>query len=165
MQSYIHLKLIENGITNIHHRPVWRWKMKKALCCIFMIIVSQLACSAKADSTRYVVKFVAGYIPPVCEYNLEKIYDNTYYAEDVNNLTDLEDYIEYIEPDETVQLIEPIEPARNLRGSGLKADSNAANKAWQLEMVKADYAWDMATYGNVLNVAVIESGCNKHIVL
>ncbi|MBR4720582.1 MAG: S8 family serine peptidase [Clostridia bacterium] len=139
--------------------------MKKALCFIFIIIISQLACSAKADSTRYVVKFVAGYIPPVCEYNLEKIYDNTYYAEDVNNLTDLEDYIEYIEPDETVQLIESIEPARNLRGSGSKSNSNVVAKAWQLEMVKADYAWDMATYGNGINVAVIDSGCNKHIDL
>ena len=139
--------------------------MKKALCCILIIIISQLACSAKADSTRYVVKFVAGYIPPVCEYNLEKIYDNTYYADDVNCLTDIKDYIEYIEPDEAVQLIEPITPVRNIRGLGLKADSNAETEAWQLEMVKADYAWDMATYGNNVNVAVIDSGCNKHIDL
>lgn len=134
----------------------------KRVVVLTLILLSIPIFRVNAESGGYIIKFSTNIN---LDSRFEKLFDNTYYTNDLKNLNGLEKYVEYIEPDETVKLIEPIAPARNLCESGLKSSSNAANKAWQLEMVKADYAWDMATYGNGVNIAVIDSGCNKHIDL
>ncbi len=36
------------------------------------------------------------------------------------------------------------------------------SEQWQLQMVNAEFAWNMGTYGNEVNVAVIDTGCNPH---
>ena len=36
------------------------------------------------------------------------------------------------------------------------------DEQWQAKMVKAEFAWDMETYGNEVNVGVIDTGCNQH---
>ena len=40
--------------------------------------------------------------------------------------------------------------------------NSASDEQWQLQMIKAQFAWDMGAYGNGVNVAVIDTGCNPH---
>lgn len=140
--------------------------MNRKLCYIFIImIISQSACPVKANSLRYIVEFVPGYSPPIFEYRLEKIYDNTYYVDDINCLNELKEYIEYIEPDDTIELIQSTIANRKFQVRSSISDNDNMLVTWQLEMVQANYAWDMRTYGNDVNVAIIDSGCSKHIDL
>ncbi|MBQ3427782.1 MAG: S8 family serine peptidase [Clostridia bacterium] len=112
----------------------------------------------QADSGGYIVKFVPDTIPP--DIKFERLFDNTYYTKDINNLNGLEGYVEYVEPDDMVELIEPV----NRRTKTLQRNSVGISEtqSWQSEMVKADFAWELATYGNGVNVAIIDSGCNTH---
>ena len=133
--------------------------MKKTLLVVFLLMLWSSAYKVSADTNGYIVKLTPDTL--ITASRFEKIFKNTYYTKDINNIYGLEGVIEYIEPDDEVELIMPIENKKKNRQLKLNESSETIN--WQSEMIKADFAWDLATYGNGINIAVIDSGRNRHI--
>lgn len=74
----------------------------------------------------------------------------------VNEKTELQEYIdkgyvEYAEPDYDVELF----------SSGYTDE--LYDGQWYHSKIKSTYAWDLATCGNEVKIAVIDSGCNEHL--
>lgn len=114
-----------------------------------------------ADSGGYIVKFNTD-ISKICDIsNFTEIADdkNIYSFNNLNDLKGLESYVEYYETNDKVDLIEGEETIALFR---IPSDE-LYSEQWQTQMVNADYAWELETYGNQINVAVIDSGCNAHI--
>lgn len=132
--------------------------MKKTLIIVFFFLLSTPACKVNADSCGYIVKFNSDTF--IADNRFEKLFDNTYRISGMNYLYGLEDLIEYVEPDDEVELINPVETKQKNRQLSISKKTETIN--WQAEMIKADFAWDLATYGNGVNVAIIDSGCNQH---
>lgn len=132
----------------------------------FLIILTVLMLPiyrVSADSGGYIVKF---------NTDISDIFDMTNFTEigtdkniySFHNLTDLnglEAYVDYYEKNDNVDLIEGEEDIALLK---IPSDE-LYSEQWQTQMVNADYAWELETYGNQINIAVIDSGCNNHIDL
>lgn len=132
----------------------------------FLVVISVLLLPVyrvNADSGGYMVKFNTD-ISSICDMShFEEIGENknTYKLNDLDTLDGLEQYIEYYETNDEVDLIDGIEPISTFK---LPSDELYPQQ-WQTQMINADYAWELETYGNQVNVAVIDSGCNEHIDL
>ena len=136
----------------------------KKLKILFIISILLLPVyRVSADSGGYIVKFNTD-ISSVCDTSrFEEIGENknTYKIEDLNDLGGLNQYIEYCEAIDEVDLIGGVEPISLFK----LPDDELYPQQWQTQMINADYAWEFETYGNRVNIAVIDSGCNAHIDL
>ncbi|MDD6763104.1 MAG: S8 family serine peptidase [Clostridiales bacterium] len=134
--------------------------MRKMAIIFFMITMLCPSFRVLADSGGYIVKFKNEYIPESINNSLidSGLGDNVYLTDNIDALKGYDTLIEYIETNDTVNLIDGAT-------DGIQCFSidETIGDAWQLDMVNAQYAWDLATYGNDINVGVIDSGCNRHI--
>lgn len=135
-------------------------KIKMSIIAFFVIALLHFPFGAKADDSGYIVKLKTSDAPDILfeiltEINAEH---SIYLIDDVSKLTGFEKYIEYTEKNGQAVLIDS-QPSVSLF---MASDDEFNSNQWQLEMVKAKYVWDMATYGNEVNVAVIDTGCNNH---
>lgn len=133
--------------------------MKKTLIIVFLLMLWASAYKVSADAGGYIVKFKKGYVPPD-KYKMECINENSniFKVDNVGFSKDVIKHILYYEPNSKVDLIEGIEPValKSLPRDELYSEQ------WQLQMVNADSAWQLETYGNDIRVAVIDSGCYPH---
>ncbi len=136
--------------------------MKNKLLLIITIIVLMLYPSfgVDADSGGYIVKLKNVNVPieltkMLTEVNAEH---RIYTADSINQLEDFSEYIEYTETNDEVVLIEG-ESSASLYS--LPSDE-LYGEQWQTQMVNAEFAWKMETYGNGIKIAVIDSGCFPH---
>lgn len=138
--------------------------MKKILCGISVALLGGMMVFTTANADGgYIVKFKTD-MNEICDLSgLDEISSgkNLYIAENREELSGLEEYIEYCETNDTAELIEGTEAVNVLS----VPDDEFYSEQWQLRLVNADYAWELETYGNSVNVAVIDSGCNPHIDL
>ena len=81
-----------------------------------------------------------------------------YTVDNLEKLDGFDEYIEHTEENAEVVLIDN-EPEIGLLSL---PEDEYFSRQWQLQMVNAEAAWDMETYGNEVNVAVIDTGCNQH---
>lgn len=132
---------------------------------LFIILPMLLipVCRVSADSRGYIVKFNTDISSVFDTSRFAEIGENknTYKIDDLNDLGGLNQYIAYCEANDEVDLIEGIEPISLFK----LPDDELYSQQWQTQMINADYAWEFETYGNQVNVAVIDSGCNAHVDL
>lgn len=133
--------------------------MKKVLLTVFTVMLWVFSYSVNAKADGYIVKFTDDADIPCSSF--VKLYGNTYYTDNEDNIKGLEKYTEYIEPDYAVELTEPLFEAEN--SIRLQSAYNEETVSFQAGMINADLVWDLATYGNDVRIAVIDSGCNSHI--
>ncbi len=135
-------------------------KTKIGIIIIVMIAMLSPPFNVTAKNKGYIIKLKDTNIPIgltelLTEINVEH---RLYSAENINNLDKFSEYIEYTETNDEIVLIEgqPQAEVFSLR------NSEQITEQWQLSMVNADFAWELETYGNDINVAVIDTGCNQH---
>lgn len=126
----------------------------------FMITMLCPSFRVLADSGGYIVKFKNEYIPEEIKNSLSDsgLGNNVYLTDNIDILKSYVSFVEYIETNDTVTLID----SEADRIQCFSTDETNF-EPWQLDMVNAQYAWDLATYGNGINVGIIDSGCNQHI--
>lgn len=136
--------------------------MKNAakILVLFMVIMLFPVFSVNAENATYLVKFRAGFRPDVFAYNLKEVNAERgiYSSENPEDLTPIEEYITCISHNREVTLIEskmPIVPFS-------VPEDTLYQHQWQLQLIHADSAWDLESYGNDIRVAVIDSGCYAH---
>ncbi len=113
-----------------------------------------------ADSGGYIIKLKDGFELQANLYSLSVV-DETkglYYSDNVTTLEDIEHCIEYVESNDCVELIRGNETIQTYL---LPADELYPEQ-WQSQMINIDAVWDYETYGNNVNIAVIDSGCDFH---
>lgn len=135
-------------------------KMKVGVIALFVIAMLSPPFKAEADSGGYIVKLKNVNVPielteMLTEVNAEH---RIYTVDGINQLEGFGEYIEYTETNEEVMLIEG---ESEVSLYSLPSDE-LYSEQWQSQMVNAEFAWDMETYGNEVNVAVIDTGCNPH---
>jgi len=125
-----------------------------------LIIIFFLHLSSRADSGEYIVKLKNTAVPNELTEFLTVVNKEhrIYITNNIKKLSSFNEYIEYKETNDKVSLIEGQD-----RVSLCSLDQNEiSTEKWQLQMVNAAFAWKMRTYGNKVNVAVIDTGCNPH---
>lgn len=135
-------------------------KMKVGVIALFVIAMLSPSFKVEADSGGYIVKLKDATVPVeltemLTEVNAEH---RIYKSDSINQLEDFSEYIEYTETNDEVVLIEGESPASLY---SLPRDE-LYSEQWQTQMINADSAWKMETYGNDIKIAVIDSGCFHH---
>ena len=135
-------------------------KIKINFIALFMLVVLSNTFNVKADSRGYIVKLKDITVPVELSKMLTEVNSEhrIYTADNINQLKPFAKYIEYTETNDEVMLIEG---ESEISLYSLPSDE-LYSEQWQLQMVNAEFAWDMETYGNEVNVAVIDTGCNPH---
>ena len=133
----------------------------------FVVTVCLMLCLSVcvlASEVDYVVKLKDGYAPPeLMELLTEVNKDHRLYtAKDYDKVVTFEKFIEYIEEDVYFDIIDEVVPVETDTYIGLMSTQDLSKNAWQIEMIGAKPLWDMNTYGNGVNVGVIDSGCSPH---
>ena len=132
----------------------------KDVIALFVIALLALPFKVSADSGGYIVKLKDVIVPVELTEMLTEVNSEhgIYTADNVEQLEIFSKYIEYTETNDEIALIEgqPKAEVFSLR------NSEQITEQWQLSMVNADFAWELETYGNDINVAVIDTGCNQH---
>lgn len=142
---------------------IWRNAMRKMVILCFMIILLCLASKVLADNGGYIVKFNTD-ISSICDmshFTEVSSNKNIYSFYELDDLKGLESYIEYYETNDKVDLIESEESITLFK---IPSDE-LYSEQWQMQMINADYAWELETYGNNIKVGVIDSGCYPHVDL
>lgn len=147
-----------------HNREIFKGMLKmlyrKIKILMVLAVIMLPIYRVSADSGGYIVKFNTD-ISKICDIsNFTEITDdkNIYSFNNLNDLKGLEGYVEYYETNDKVDLIEGEETIALFR---IPSDE-LYSEQWQIQMVNADYSWELETYGNQINVAVIDSGCYPH---
>ena len=129
----------------------------------FIFIISMLLLPfyrVNADSGGYIVKFNTDIsnVTNISRFtqinNSEKIYT----CNSLSDLTGLEKYIEYYETNDRIELIEDTEEIELFK----QPSDELYSEQWQAQMINADSAWELETYGNDIRIGVIDSGCYPH---
>ena len=126
---------------------------------ISLLLLFMVYTTVAAEDAEYLVKFKDGEIPADCIEKLEYSgYEGVYITKDSSIGEEFSDYIEYIEPNGNVSLIEDV---KEISAFSVPTDKYYPRQ-WQLQMIDAQGAWDIETYGNEINVAVIDTGVSAH---
>lgn len=135
-------------------------KMKVGVIALFVIAMLSPPFKAQADSGGYIVKLKDIDAPAELSKILTEVNEEhkIYIADNIDELNAFSEYIEYTETNDEVLLIEG-EP--NIESYSL-AEDELYPEQWQLQIINADSSWDIETYGNNVNIAIIDSGCNMH---
>ena len=141
--------------------------MKKYIFSIFiaMLLFLCLSGSVYADDTGYIIQLKEGYVPDA-SYGLELINEGCrlYYTDDRQIESKIGEHIEVISENYMIESPD-FAPAPYVAPSpsfSLASADTYYSKQWALGAINAEYAWDMATYGNDIKVAVIDSGYSYH---
>lgn len=122
---------------------------------LFLLICT----GARAEDVEYLVKFKNGTVPTGCEERVVYSgYENVYITNDASIENEFAEFIEYIEPNGKTFLIEDV---KEISTFSVPEDKYYPIQ-WQIQMIDAQSAWDIETYGNEINVAVIDSGVSMH---
>ena len=135
-------------------------RINKHFIIIFSIIMLCPLFRVNADSGGYIIKLKEGFKPQDYLSSLSVVDENKglYFTNKADNLNDFNYRIEYIESNDEVSLVRGIERVQ-LYSSPL---DEYFPEQWQSQMLNIDSVWDYETYGNDINIAVIDSGCNIH---
>ena len=135
-------------------------KSNKLAVLIFCFLIFCPLFGVSAETEGYIVKLKNENIPAELTQLLTEVNSKhgLYTVEDISVLDGFDEYIEYTEENSEVILIDDVPGVSLLT----LPDDEYYSEQWQTQMVNADYAWEMETYGNEVNVAVIDSGCNQH---
>lgn len=133
---------------------------KKIYISAIMLIILFSSFRAYADSGGYIVKMKNMVEPKELTELLTEVNakHHIYTADNIKELEPFAEYIDYIETNDEVMLIEG---GTKVGFYSLQTDELYAEQ-WQLQMLNVEFAWDLETYGNNVNVAVIDTGCNPH---
>jgi len=129
---------------------------------VFVFVVSLCAAASEGN---YIVKLKDGYVPKALEDMLTEVnfQHKLYTADNVDFYDEYCEYIEYIEENNTLDLIDGEYDECTSSEAGLfSIEDTYYSSMWQLGVVNAEFPWDVYTYGNDVNVAVIDSGCFPH---
>lgn len=132
--------------------------MKNIKVILITLLLLLMCESVFASHNGYVVKFKDGFVPDNISFKEVNSAIGLYVVDSKDVLKPFENQIEYVEENGEVELIGELEEFFLLT----IPDDEYYNEQWQLQMVSADYVWDFETYGNGINVAVIDTGCNMH---
>ena len=140
--------------------------MKKITFVVLTIIfIICIASGASASEASFVVKLKDISVPDsllniLTEVNADH---RIYTVDNLESLADYGEYIEYTEENTQFNIIDEPLPLESSDSASLMSLSDPFyNRMWQLQTVNAEYPWDVLTYGNGVNVAVIDSGCYYH---
>jgi len=135
-------------------------KIKMSIIALLIVVMLSPPFKAEADSGGYIVKLKDVTVPIELTEMLTEVNakQRIYTTDSINQLENFSECIEYTETNDQVVLIEG-ESSASLYS--LPSDE-IYSEQWQTQMVNAEFAWDMETYGNEVNVAVIDTGCNPH---
>ncbi len=140
--------------------------MKKITFVVLTIIfIICIASGASASEASFVVKLKDISVPDsllniLTEVNADH---RIYTVDNLESLADYGEYIEYTEENTQFNIIDEPLPLESSDSASLMSLSDPFyNRMWQLQTVNAEYPWDALTYGNGVNVAVIDSGCYAH---
>ena len=126
---------------------------------ISVLLLLMVYTTVAAEDTEYIVKFKGGEIPDGCMEKLEYSgYEGVYITNNSSIGEEFSDYIEYIEPNGNVSLIEDVKEFSTFS----VPNDKYYPRQWQIQMIDAQSAWDIETYGNEINVAVIDTGVSMH---
>lgn len=116
--------------------------------------------SASASQAGYLLQLHEGEILSPLPEGIEAvdIERGLYFTMDKAFTEMLRDKISEISLEYEVKLIEGAEPVRTF---SLPTDE-LYTEHWQLQMIHADAAWRLETYGNEIKIGVIDSGCYPH---
>lgn len=131
-------------------------KIKIFLCISLFLIVLNI--NAFANENGYIVKFKDGFKPDDSAFEEANSEIGLYKIENKDILEKYEHKIEYVEENATLEFIDDFNGVELL---SLPEDEFYPEQ-WQVQAVNADYIWDFETYGNEVNVSVIDTGCNLH---
>ncbi len=140
--------------------------MKKiTFLLLTMLFIICVASGASASEASFVVKLKDVDVPHsllnvLTEVNADH---RLYTVDSLEKLAGYDEYIEYTEENTEFNIIdEPLPVETPDFASLMSLKDTYYNSMWQLQSVKAESAWDALTYGNGVNVAVIDSGCYAH---
>ena len=125
---------------------------------VFILILVCTSLHSYADEGDYIIKFKADFQPENYKAVISKEND-VYLFDDKLYFEKYSEYIESVTTDEIVRLEENNIPAL------LSVTDEYYPDQWNMELINAEYAWNLETYGNDVKVAVIDSGCYPHIDL
>lgn len=135
-------------------------KFGALLILIFCLTIFFSVCCLSAEASGYIVRLKKGSIPGELMNFLTVVNSDhgVYTADSLDFMDEFGEYIEHTEPNGEITLIEGNEPVSFMT---LPEDELYSGQE-QIKLVNAPYAWEMETYGNEVNVAVIDTGCNAH---
>ncbi len=124
-----------------------------------VFVVSVLLCiNANASSDEYIVKLKNGYAPQLVYSQLSPLNEaHGLYLASGETVDSCGAYFEYANKNEVVD-ITGIESSEQQ----LVSVFAVSNLPVQYDYINAEYAREMTTYGNEVNVAVIDTGCNSY---
>lgn len=134
--------------------------MKKSIGFVILLTFLWIL-SVGVGAEEYIVKFTDSAVAEECEGRVTKSgYDDlVFVTDDVKISIEYAEYIEYFEPNGTLELIEGEEELSLM--SSTPAETYYPLQ-WQTQMINAERAWELETYGNGVPIAVIDSGVNMH---
>lgn len=135
-------------------------KIKLRVITILALMMLAITFNASAEGNGYIVKLKDGDVPDGLTQILTEV-NSRHRIYSIDNLEKLEGFDEYIEHTEENSEASLIDSVPNIGLLSLPEDE-FFSRQWHIQMVNAEFAWDMETYGNNVNVAVIDSGCNQH---
>ncbi len=132
--------------------------MKKFLLLLPLLLLLAIPLQAESTPDGYLVQFRTDISTITDTSAFQPIHPEThlYQVPDLAAIESLQDYVISCEPVLPVELIDQV-PTVSLFSS-----TPADDPLWHLEATNATYAWGFDTYGNEVNVAVIDTGCSPH---
>ena len=132
--------------------------MLKKIFVVFILSMLFLINASASDGDEYIVKLKSADVPELLYSRLVQLGEGqNLYVTDSDTADKYKNYFEYINKNEIVD-ITGIETPQQEAVSLFATSYFSA----QYDYINAEYAWDLTTYGNEVNVAVIDTGCNSH---
>lgn len=141
--------------------------MKKYIFSIFIALLLFLCLSGSvyANDTGYIIQLKEGYVPDA-SFGLELINEGCrlYYTDDRQIESKIGEHIEVISENYMIESPDfaPTPYVAPSPSFSLASADTYYSRQWALGAINAEYAWNMATYGNDIKVAVIDSGYSYH---
>ena len=137
--------------------------MKRLLFLMFATL--SISTIAYAQSDEYIVKFNCE--PPTeitQKLTKSELKDNIYLTENPEMLDGYDDIIDYIEPNERALPIDSVISPFPMQKATLAQESTNPDFSYY-NLINMKFPHTFMTFGNNVNVAVIDSGCSNHLCL
>ncbi len=135
--------------------------MKKILLLLPLLWLLALPLHGASAPEGYLVQFTMDMaaVTDVSQFRPIREESFLYQVPDLGSIEHLRDYVVSCEPVLPVELIDQVPTV------SLFSTAPADKPLWHLEATNAAYPWGFDTYGNQVNVAVIDTGCSPHPAL
>ena len=131
--------------------------MIKRFFGVLVVLLLSFTVVYASDGGNYIVKVKDGYIPSeIYEYLLPLMEEEGMYTTDEKTVKKYNNYFEWAEKDEVVEITH-VEPPAQMNISTMSLQN-------PYDWVNAEFAWEAMMCGKGVNVAVIDTGCNDHII-